>query len=181
MGSIDQKKFKVILKTGLLDDKNKKTNDVPVKSPNNDVECKSGSKSATKIAGLNQTDEQESIQTSMSGKGESLRKADETRHMSDKEIKHMSDNEAKHMGSKSTNSSKNTTNENDQTDIDPNALKELMGFTGFGTTKNKKIASNVRGIVKVTKKKHNSGFRQYMNREKGFNRPLSPPRTSKKK
>lgn len=48
-----------------------------------------------------------------------------------------------------------------------------MGFGGFGSTKGKHVAGTKGGDVKVEKK---SEYRQYMNRAKGFNRPLSPGR-----
>lgn len=53
------------------------------------------------------------------------------------------------------------------------AMQSLMGFGGFGTTKGKKIAGNNVGAVRKEKK---SEYRQYMNRQGGFNRPLSPSR-----
>lgn len=49
----------------------------------------------------------------------------------------------------------------------------LMGFGSFGTTKNKHVEGVGNGAVKKNKK---AKFRQYMNREKGFNRELSPER-----
>ncbi|ODV87084.1 hypothetical protein CANARDRAFT_26516 [[Candida] arabinofermentans NRRL YB-2248] len=53
----------------------------------------------------------------------------------------------------------------------------LMGFTNFKSTKNKKvIGTDCYGV----NKKQKTTYRQYMNREKGFNRPLSPPRKPKK-
>ncbi|PTB69524.1 DUF1777-domain-containing protein, partial [Trichoderma citrinoviride] len=52
-------------------------------------------------------------------------------------------------------------------------MQALMGFGGFGTTKGKKIAGNNVGAVRKEKK---SEYRQYMNRQGGFNRPLSPSR-----
>ncbi|VDO22046.1 unnamed protein product [Heligmosomoides polygyrus] len=45
----------------------------------------------------------------------------------------------------------------------------LMGFTGFSTTKNKKVHVNYDGAVKINKPRR---YRQYMNRKGGFNRPL---------
>ncbi|KAM0285167.1 hypothetical protein ACHAQH_001596 [Verticillium albo-atrum] len=53
------------------------------------------------------------------------------------------------------------------------AMAAMMGFGGFGTTKNKKITGNNVGGVRKEKK---SEYRQYMNRQGGFNRPLSPGR-----
>lgn len=52
-------------------------------------------------------------------------------------------------------------------------LISLMGFQGFGTTKGKAVKGAKGGKAKVDKK---PDYRQYMNREKGFNRPLSPGR-----
>jgi len=53
------------------------------------------------------------------------------------------------------------------------AMQAMMGFGGFGTTKQKKIPGNNIGAVRKEKK---SEYRQYMNRQGGFNRPLSPSR-----
>ncbi|PON26935.1 hypothetical protein TGAM01_v204436 [Trichoderma gamsii] len=53
------------------------------------------------------------------------------------------------------------------------SMQALMGFGGFGTTKGKKVAGNNAGGVRKEKK---SEYRQYMNRQGGFNRPLSPSR-----
>lgn len=58
-------------------------------------------------------------------------------------------------------------------DEDMAAMQAMMGFGGFGTTKGKKIAGNNAGAVRKEKK---SEYRQYMNRQGGFNRPLSPGR-----
>lgn len=55
-------------------------------------------------------------------------------------------------------------------------MMKLMGFGSFGTTNNKKVQGQVTGAVKKNKK---TQFRQYMNREKGFNRALSPDRKGK--
>ncbi|KAK6456907.1 uncharacterized protein RJT20DRAFT_126996 [Scheffersomyces xylosifermentans] len=49
----------------------------------------------------------------------------------------------------------------------------LMGFSGFGTTKGKHVKATKGGATKKDKK---TEYRQYMNRSKGFNRPLSPGR-----
>jgi U4/U6.U5 tri-snRNP-associated protein 3 len=58
-------------------------------------------------------------------------------------------------------------------DDDMAAMQAMMGFGGFGTTKNKKVAGNNAGAVRKEKK---TEYRQYMNRQGGFNRPLSPGR-----
>lgn len=49
----------------------------------------------------------------------------------------------------------------------------LMGFTGFGSTKGKHVTGTKGGKTTSMKK---SEYRQYINRPKGFNRPLSPSR-----
>lgn len=59
----------------------------------------------------------------------------------------------------------------DDDDID--AMQAMMGFGGFGTTKGKQVAGNRAGGVRKEKK---TEYRQYMNRQGGFNRPLSPGR-----
>lgn len=53
------------------------------------------------------------------------------------------------------------------------AMASMMGFGGFGSTKNQKVLGNNVGTVRKEKK---SEYRQYMNRVGGFNRPLSPGR-----
>ncbi|KAJ4179179.1 hypothetical protein NCS54_01171200 [Fusarium falciforme] len=63
--------------------------------------------------------------------------------------------------------------EMDAEDDDMAAMQAMMGFGGFGTTKNKKVAGNNVGGVSKEKK---TEYRQYMNRQGGFNRPLSPSR-----
>ncbi|KAK4105059.1 hypothetical protein N658DRAFT_521591 [Parathielavia hyrcaniae] len=52
-------------------------------------------------------------------------------------------------------------------------MAAMMGFGGFGTTKNKKVLGNNVGGARKEKK---TEYRQYMNRVGGFNRPLSPSR-----
>lgn len=53
------------------------------------------------------------------------------------------------------------------------AMQAMMGFSGFNSTKGKKVAGNNVGAVHKAKK---TEYRQYMNRVGGFNRPLSPSR-----
>ncbi|PHH61718.1 hypothetical protein CDD81_8010 [Ophiocordyceps australis] len=53
------------------------------------------------------------------------------------------------------------------------AMQALMGFGNFGSTKNTKVLGNNVGAVHKEKK---TEYRQYMNRQGGFNRPLSPSR-----
>jgi len=52
-------------------------------------------------------------------------------------------------------------------------MGRLMGFTGFRTTKQTKVPGNDWYGVRKEKK---TEYRQYMNRQGGFNRPLSPTR-----
>uniref|UniRef100_T2M817 U4/U6.U5 small nuclear ribonucleoprotein 27 kDa protein n=1 Tax=Hydra vulgaris TaxID=6087 RepID=T2M817_HYDVU len=54
-------------------------------------------------------------------------------------------------------------------DDDAKKIQQLMGFTGFVTTKNKHVEGNADGCSKINKPRK---FRQYMNRRGGFNRPL---------
>ncbi|POR38725.1 Uncharacterized protein TPAR_01075 [Tolypocladium paradoxum] len=63
--------------------------------------------------------------------------------------------------------------EDGEVDPDEAAMQAMMGFGGFGSTKGKKIAGNDVGAVRKEKK---TEYRQYMNRQGGFNRPLSPSR-----
>ncbi len=53
------------------------------------------------------------------------------------------------------------------------AMQAMMGFGGFGTTKQKKVPGN---DVSAVRKEKKTEYRQYMNRVGGFNRPLSPTR-----
>ncbi|GMM33322.1 hypothetical protein DASC09_006470 [Saccharomycopsis crataegensis] len=73
--------------------------------------------------------------------------------------------------------SKNDTDDIDikqpSTNDDDTMMMEMMGFSGFGSTKGKKVGGN--NASAVGKDKAAGSFRQYMNRAKGFNRPLSPP------
>jgi U4/U6.U5 tri-snRNP-associated protein 3 len=54
-------------------------------------------------------------------------------------------------------------------------MQAMMGFGGFGTTHQQKVAGNEIYAVRKEKK---TEYRQYMNRVGGFNRPLSPTRES---
>ncbi|KAF7560990.1 hypothetical protein G7046_g3167 [Stylonectria norvegica] len=58
-------------------------------------------------------------------------------------------------------------------DDDMAAMQAMMGFGSFGSTKGKKIVGNNVGAVQ---KEKTTEYRQYMNRQGGFNRPLSPGR-----
>lgn len=55
---------------------------------------------------------------------------------------------------------------------DPEMLS-LMGFGNFGTTKGKPVSGNHGGTAR---RENATEYRQYMNRQKGFNRPLLPKR-----
>jgi U4/U6.U5 tri-snRNP-associated protein 3 len=52
-------------------------------------------------------------------------------------------------------------------------MRRNMGFSKFRSTKNTKVpGNNIYGVRKEKK----TEYRQYMNRQGGFNRPLSPSR-----
>lgn len=53
-------------------------------------------------------------------------------------------------------------------------MKRVLGFGKFKTTKNTKIPGNE--FMYAVAKAKQTKYRQYMNRQGGFNRPLSPPR-----
>ncbi|KAH9217547.1 hypothetical protein DL95DRAFT_423911 [Leptodontidium sp. 2 PMI_412] len=53
------------------------------------------------------------------------------------------------------------------------AMQAMMGFGGFGTTHQQKVAGN---DIYAVRKEKKTEYRQYMNRVGGFNRPLSPSR-----
>ncbi|KAH7125612.1 hypothetical protein B0J11DRAFT_528868 [Dendryphion nanum] len=53
-------------------------------------------------------------------------------------------------------------------------VRKIMGFTGFKTTKDTKVPGNDKNFGVRKDKKMEA--RQYMNRQGGFNRPLSPGR-----
>ncbi|KAI9228542.1 MAG: hypothetical protein DHS80DRAFT_15296 [Piptocephalis tieghemiana] len=52
---------------------------------------------------------------------------------------------------------------------DESAMMALMGFSGFDSTKDKKVLGEDIGMADIKKKRV---YRQYMNRKGGFNRPL---------
>ncbi|KAL1239666.1 U4/U6.U5 tri-snRNP-associated protein 3-like protein [Trichinella pseudospiralis] len=54
---------------------------------------------------------------------------------------------------------------------DQAAMKEVLGFSSFDSTKGKKVENNCAGDAHIHKKRK---YRQYMNRRGGFNRPLDP-------
>eukprot|EP01039_Chlorochromonas_danica_P008893 gene8895-9812_t len=52
-------------------------------------------------------------------------------------------------------------------------LEDMLGFTGFGSTKGKAVSDNQQGAAAGAVSKHKARkYRQYMNRKGGFNRPL---------
>jgi len=57
----------------------------------------------------------------------------------------------------------------DSVDPDEEAMAQMMGFGGFGTTKGQEVTGNQQGAALVKKQRT---WRQYMNRRGGFNRPL---------
>jgi hypothetical protein len=62
--------------------------------------------------------------------------------------------------------------EAEEDDIDE-LMRRCMGFSKFRSTKNTKVPGNNAYGVRKEKK---TEYRQYMNRQGGFNRPLSPSR-----
>jgi U4/U6.U5 tri-snRNP-associated protein 3 len=59
-------------------------------------------------------------------------------------------------------------------DDDTWEMKKMMGFAGFKSTKNRKVPGNDKNYAVRRDKQMEA--RQYMNRQGGFNRPLSPGR-----
>ncbi|BFZ55175.1 hypothetical protein PYCC9005_002215 [Savitreella phatthalungensis] len=51
-------------------------------------------------------------------------------------------------------------------------MAAMMGFGGFGSTKNTKVQGNGKGGAIVGKAAQTTKYRQYMNRQGGFNRAL---------
>lgn len=68
---------------------------------------------------------------------------------------------------------KNDINMEIPVDAHDDDMISLMGFGGFETTKGKHVKGTKGGN---TRKETKSEYRTYMNRSKGFNRPLSPSR-----
>lgn len=62
----------------------------------------------------------------------------------------------------------------DDMDEDTWQMKKMMGFAGFKSTKNTKVPGNDKNYG--VRKDKQMEARQYMNRQGGFNRPLSPSR-----
>jgi U4/U6.U5 tri-snRNP-associated protein 3 len=83
---------------------------------------------------------------------------------------------SKRSGKQSKVEEKNVEDDDDiviEEDDSMAAMQAMLGFGGFGTTKQKKIAGN---DVYAVRKEKKTEYRQYMNRVGGFNRPLSPSR-----
>jgi len=57
---------------------------------------------------------------------------------------------------------------------DEEKMARVMGFRKFGTTKETKVPGNEFNYA--VRKEKMTKYRQYMNRQGGFNRPLSPSR-----
>jgi U4/U6.U5 tri-snRNP-associated protein 3 len=57
-------------------------------------------------------------------------------------------------------------------DEDQAAIRKIMGFGKFKSTKNTKVPGNDKNYG--VRKEKKTEYRQYMNRTGGFNRPLSP-------
>lgn len=79
-------------------------------------------------------------------------------------------------GRKRIREDESTVNEKDE--VEEDEMMKLIGFADFATTKNKKVPGTDCYGTQVVQK---TEYRQYMNREKGFNRPLSPTRIDRKK
>ena len=62
--------------------------------------------------------------------------------------------------------------EQDDDDAFRQQLRQAMGFGMFRTTKNSKVPGNDK--LYAVRKEKKAEYRQYMNRQGGFNRPLSP-------
>ncbi|KAI6303462.1 hypothetical protein MCOR29_004466 [Pyricularia oryzae] len=95
----------------------------------------------------------------------------------DDEGKRGRDRDDKNLGQGDKPMGQNDDDDDDDVEVaeddDAAAMQAMMGFGGFGTTKNTKILGNNVGAVRKEKK---TEYRQYMNRAGGFNRPLSPTR-----
>ena len=65
-------------------------------------------------------------------------------------------------------------------EIEEEDVLKSLGFTGFGSTKGKKVEDNHSGAARGAKGRiYERTYRQYMNRPGGFNRPLDPAKDSK--
>lgn len=70
-------------------------------------------------------------------------------------------------------STKEGDNDDEEGDEDQNAMMQMMGMSGFGTTKGKAVADNQSSAARgAASKNKGRKYRQYMNRKGGFNRPL---------
>lgn len=113
-------------------------------------------------------------------KGHDQRRSDSTPHTDEQQ--HQSsrerteEHEEEHMSRGRFDADPMDEDEEDDVVVEDDGLGDMasmMGFGGFGTTKNQKVRGNNVGAVRKEKK---TEYRQYMNRVGGFNRPLSPGR-----
>lgn len=77
-----------------------------------------------------------------------------------------------------TPTNKRKFDEIDVEEIYDDEIMNLMGFKSFESTKNKHVKGTDCYAIKFNQK---TEYRQYMNRDGGFNRELSPTRLDKKK
>jgi len=104
--------------------------------------------------------------------------ASETRQDEDMELEHSSEQpkKAANIKVKKEKAPRKADESDDDLIVEDDSMADMaamMGFGGFGTTQMKQVAGNNIGAVRKEKK---TEYRQYMNRQGGFNRPLSPPR-----
>ena len=63
--------------------------------------------------------------------------------------------------------------EDEEIDEEQNAMMQMLGFGGFGSTKGKAVVDNQMSAARgAASKNKGRKYRQYMNRKGGFNRPL---------
>lgn len=83
------------------------------------------------------------------------------------------DTKKKVIETTSNNKNNEVTNSDGEVDETDESMMELLGFSGFATTKGQQVDDNVKGASAGTAAKHKKRvYRQYMNRRGGFNRPL---------
>lgn len=87
-----------------------------------------------------------------------------TQNLYDKEAKKLAEKQKKEKVLKEGT-------ENEEEDI-----MAMMGMSGFGTSKNKKVKTNYQKEATGSNKTEARQYRQYMNRKGGFNRPLDAVR-----
>lgn len=77
-----------------------------------------------------------------------------------------------------TESTAQADTETDLSHVGLNDMRAVMGFEDFTSTKNKHVVGTDCYGINLAQKLE---YRQYMNRQGGFNRPLSPGRESRRK